>query len=191
MKTRPPGARMDSGFTLVEMMVVIVLFSILTVLAFPAMTDWVRNSRVRAVADVLQNSLRLAQAEALRRSRQTIFTYATVAAPASQSYSVNTVPLMTDDLTTAAATLVETGALSSPNSGVQVAGPTAICFNSLGRLVQNTTAGCPAPNSPTRFNITLAAGGGRPMQVLVSLGGQVRMCDPGKVFSTANPDGCP
>ena len=61
MKTplhRPRGAR---GFTLIEMMVTVVLLSILMALAFPAMNGWIRNSRIRTVADALQNGIRLAR----------------------------------------------------------------------------------------------------------------------------------
>ena len=42
--------------------------------------------------------------------------------------------------------------------------------------------------------VTLAnavAGRDRPLRVLVSLGGQVRMCDPAKILSAAAPEGCP
>ena len=31
----------------------------------------------------------------------------------------------------------------------------------------------------------------RPLRVLVTLGGGVRLCDPAKVLATATPDGCP
>jgi type IV fimbrial biogenesis protein FimT len=40
------------------------------------------------------------------------------------------------------------------------------------------------------FDITNSAAD-RPLRVLVTLGGSVRLCDPAKTLSAAQPDGCP
>jgi type IV fimbrial biogenesis protein FimT len=193
---RPP-ARV-AGFTLIELMVTIVLMAILSALAFPSMTTWIRNTRVRSVSDSLQNGLRLAQSEALRRSRQTVFSLTNSAAPQTsltaaadgRNWSINTVALLTDET----AEFIEAGGLSAAGSDVQIQGPAAICFNSLGRLVVNPGTGvtggnCVAASIPATYNITLT-GADRPLRVLVALGGQVRMCDPARNISTS-PDGCP
>ena len=50
-----------------------VVMALLVGLAMPSMSTWIRNSRLRAASDSLQDGLRLAQAEALRRSRQVVF----------------------------------------------------------------------------------------------------------------------
>lgn len=199
MRPHEPRARRTAGFTLIEMMVTIVLMSILMALAFPSMTAWIRNSRVRAVSDSLQNGLRLAQAEALRRSRQTVFSLTDSASPQTsltavangRNWSINTVQLMTDET----AAFVEGGVLGSAATDVLITGPAAICFNSLGRLVVNgstgvTGADCTAASVPATYDVTLA-GADRRLRVLVALGGQVRMCDREKTLSATNPDGCP
>ncbi|SDJ04665.1 GspH/FimT family pseudopilin [Variovorax sp. OV700] len=198
MKTlihRPRAAR---GFTLIEMMVTVVLLSILMALAFPAMSEWVRNSRIRTVADALQNGLRLAQTEALRRSRQTVFSLTADTNPADgltaavngANWSVNFVPLLTGEET--AATFIEGGGLTGLAPDVRITGPATLCFNSLGRVVDNPAPGtgvaCSA--SAAAYNITIP-NADRPMRVLVALGGQVRLCDPAKTLSNTNPDGCP
>ena len=198
MKTpihRPRSAR---GFTLIEMMVTVVLLAILMALAFPAMSEWVRNSRIRTVADALQNGLRLAQTEALRRSRQTVFSLTADTNPADgltavangANWSVNFVPLLTgeeDD-----ATFIQGGGLTGLAPDVRITGPATLCFNSLGRVVDNATPGtgvaCTA--SAAAYNITIP-NADRPMRVLVALGGQVRLCDPAKTLSDTHPDGCP
>ena len=198
MKTpihRPRSAR---GFTLIEMMVTVVLLAILMALAFPAMSEWVRNSRIRTVADALQNGLRLAQTEALRRSRQTVFSLTADTNPADgltavangANWSVNFVPLLTgeeDD-----ATFIQGGGLTGLAPDVRITGPATLCFNSLGRVVDNATPGtgvaCTA--SAAAYNITIP-NADRPMRVLVVLGGQVRLCDPAKTLSDSHPDGCP
>ena len=195
-------ARM-AGFTLIEMIVTISLMAILTALAMPSMSAWVRNSKVRTVSNAMQDGLRLAQSEALRRSRQVVFSLTNSSAPQTSltavangsNWSINTVPSMSAGETSA---FVEAGVLSAVGSDVQIAGPAAICFNSIGRLVANTSTGVPGATcslptttpSVQQYDITLT-GADRPLRVLVALGGQVHMCDPAKTLSNANPDGCP
>jgi len=191
------------GFTLIEMLVTIVLMSILMALAFPSMSAWIRNSRIRAAGDTLQNALRLAQSEALRRSRQTVFSLTNSATPSTsltavangRNWSINTVRMMTDDAANVAP-FVESGVLATTSSDVQITGPAAICFNSLGRLVVNSdtkvTGGNCTTATATQYDITVSNANAdtRPLRVLVALGGQVRMCDPAKALATY-PDGCP
>ncbi|WP_431126437.1 pilus assembly FimT family protein [Variovorax paradoxus] len=198
MKTPIRWPRAARGFTLIEMMVTVVLLSILMALAFPAMSEWVRNSRIRTVADALQNGLRLAQTEALRRSRQTVFSLTADTNPADgltaaangANWSVNFVPLLTGEENDA--TFIEGGGLTGLAPDVRITGPATLCFNSLGRVVDNATPGtgvaCTA--SAAAYNITIP-NADRPMRVLVALGGQVRLCDPAKTLSNTNPDGCP
>jgi type IV fimbrial biogenesis protein FimT len=194
---RPHAAR---GFTLIELMVTVALLSILMALAFPAMSEWMRNSRIRTVADTLQNGLRLAQTEALRRSRQTVFSLTADTNPADgltavadgANWSVNFVPLLTGEATDT--TFIEGGGLTGLAPDVQITGPATLCFNSLGRVVDNPTPGtgveCRA--AAAAYDITIPnADAGRPLRVLVALGGQVRLCDPAKTLSNTHPDGCP
>lgn len=190
----PPPVR---GFTLVELLVSVTLLSILMALAAPSMSAWVRNSRVRAASESLQNGLRLAQAEALRRSRQVVFSTTTSTNPQSlftaevggTTWSINTVPLLTDET----AEFVEGAVLTSIASDVRIAGPAAICFNSLGRVVANPTPGTGAACAATAeqtYAVDLTPDADRPLSVIVRLGGQVRMCDPAKTLSDTHPDGC-
>jgi len=200
MKTPAHRPRAARGFTLIELMVTVVLMGILITLAFPSMSEWMRNSRVRTVADTLQNGLRLAQNEALRRSRQTVFSLTADTNPADgltaaangANWSVNFVPLLTGESTDP--TFIEGGGLTGLAPDVRITGPATLCFNSLGRIVDNPTPGtgvaCSAATAA--YDVTIPnADRVRPMRVLVALGGQVRLCDPAKTLSNSNPDGCP
>jgi type IV fimbrial biogenesis protein FimT len=204
-----PAFAREAGFTMIEMMVTILLFSILITLGVPTMRTWVSNVKVRSVADALQNGLRLAQTESLRRSRQVVFSltttlptangaFAPVTAAANGSFwSVNVIPELTSDTATDTATeFVQGGALGAATGTVLVNGPAEICFNSAGRLVANTATGmggaCTLPaNSPPMWTYNVSVNGAdHPLQVQVTLGGKVRLCDPSQTLSSTNTYGC-
>jgi len=198
------GMAPANGFTLVELMVTITLLAILLMLAAPSMLDWVRNSKIRAVAEALQSGLREAQSESLRRSRQVVFALTDdkpTAASANfaakdngNNWTLRTLPSMASD---ESSVFVSAGILTDVGSGVTIEGPAAVCFNSVGRLTANTTTnltnvtgGETCSADAATYDIKLP-NADRPLRVLVTLGGQVRMCDPNKTMSDSNPDGCP
>jgi type IV fimbrial biogenesis protein FimT len=191
------------------MVVAMGIFAILVAMAAPVMRTWVCNVKVRSVCDALQNGLRLAQTESLRRSRQVVFSLTNSTTPqtigftavANGNYwSIYTIPSMTDGSETPA--FVEAGVLSN-TTNVSITGQAAACFNSVGRLVTNSSTGvtgvtngptCAQPTSPPTppvltYKVSVT-GADRPLWVEVSLGGQVHMCDPSLTLSTANPTGC-
>lgn len=201
---RASGVASTAGFTLLELIVAIAIFSILVTLAVPTMRVWISNVKVRSTADALQNGLRLAQSEALRRSRQVVFSLTNSTAPQTSltaatngsNWSVNLVPLMTDG--SDAATFIQSGVLgATSSSSVAVTGQAEICFNSTGRLVANAATGvaggtCTLPTTtPPMFtyNVTLV-GADHPLRVEVALGGQVHLCDPSQTLSSTNNYGC-
>lgn len=199
------------GFTLVELIVTFAVLAILTLLAAPSFTDWIRNTQVRSVADAMQNGLRLAQAEAVRRSRLVVFSLTNgqpdlnAAAVANGSnWSIQAVPVAgaaSIDRDNPQLQFVQGGAFGDVASGVTIEGPAIVCFNSEGRLAVGVTglAGlvCPGPADGTTIDYQVSraagqvrAGSDRPLQISVALGGQVRMCDPARKQATATPDGC-
>lgn len=204
----PVASRVHRGFTLIELMVTITLMGLLLALAAPAMLSWIRNSKIRTTAEGLQSGLRQAQAEALRRSRQVSFSLTDSKPTAAVSdieaktdgshWVIHVLPSMA---TVEAAELIESGVITDIGSGVQTVGPATVCFNSLGRLVPNDTAGIkaatggatcsvdPDPAKAVLYEIK-SPNSDRPLNVVVTVGGQVRMCDPKKTFSSTHPDGC-
>ena len=192
--------RLQRGLTLIELMVTIALLALLLGLAAPAFSEWTRNAQVRTVTDALQSGARLAQAEAVRRNRQVVFfltnnaacTATTAPAADGAFWAVRTVPLVAGD----PVATVQCGQIADVAAGVAIDGPTAICFNSVGRQVANTNPGIGSTTCTldadglSTYDIS-ATGGNRPLRVLVSLGGQVRMCDPSRTLSATAPDGCP
>ena len=197
---QPLQARHSRGFTLIELMVTLVLMSLLLGLAAPNFRVWVRNAQVRTVSDALQNGMRLAQSEALQRSRQVVFfltnesdcTTAIAAAMNGVNWGIRTVPMTAGE----SSAVVQCGVLSDVASGVAITGPAAVCFNSMGRQTENSSTGVTSGNCTlavsgvSTYNVA-ATGADRPLRVLLTLGGQSRLCDPARMLSDGAPDGCP
>jgi type IV fimbrial biogenesis protein FimT len=197
----------NSGFSLIEVAVAITIFAILVAMTVPSMKTWIANAKVRAVADSLQNGVRMAQAESLRRSRQVVFALTTSTTPqngytASDNgnyWAISLIPAMTDGTETA--TYIEGGVLGSDSSAnVTITGPAEICFNSVGRLVANAATGVaggncatPAVGNPPKWNYDISMQGtvaDHPLRVEVGLGGQTHLCDRSQTLSSSNPYGC-
>ena len=186
------------GFSLIELMVTLTLLGVLLAAAIPAFGTWTANARVKSVAESIQNGLRLAQTEAVRQNRQTVFALtnetpalgATLVADGS-NWFIQTLPLVAGD----PVRFIQGGTFAK-QSGVGVAGAALLCFNSTGRQVTNTATGlgfdCTAPavaTTPSEFNVTKTGSADRRLRVQVFLGGRIRMCDQDKNIAT-QPDGC-
>lgn len=191
--------RRSHGFSLIELMVIVVILGILSAIGMPAMNTWIANSRVRSTAEQLQNDLRFAQAEARARSRRVALVLtnaapAVGAAPAANGkrWYVQTLPLANSD--EVAGTLLRSSVVAA-QGGVTITASAAICFNSAGRLINDVFSGttsctmAASSASPVEFTVQRTSGD-RPLRVQVGLGGQVRLCDPAKTLSSDNPDGC-
>lgn len=195
-------ARGSRGYSVLELMVVVTCIALALMLAVPSLQGWLVNGRVRIVAEALLNGLRMAHVESVRQSRQTVFMLtndapddpAAAADANGGNWAVRTVPLLTGEATR----FVRGGALAELGTGVSITGSggaESICFNSIGGLVANPDPGpsgaaCAIdPAAPTVTYDIAAPGADRPLRVLVSLGGRIRMCDPAKALAT-NPDGC-
>jgi len=188
------------GFTMIELMMTMTLFGILLLMGIPMLSGTIANSKARSVAESIQNGLRTAQTEALRRSRQTVFVL-TTSAPAANAgavangtnWYIQVLPIVSTE--TVDTPVVDSGSFGNLASGVTITGPAIICFNSMGRLVANSTttaafgAACTVPTGPVTYDVT-KSGANRTYELQVNLGGQVRMCDKSKTLSTTNPDGC-
>ncbi|WP_232042980.1 GspH/FimT family pseudopilin [Ralstonia wenshanensis] len=198
-----PGAR-RRGFTLIELLVTISVFAFLMLLAAPSFTSWIQDAQVRTAAESLQNGLRVAQAEAARRHRQVAMVLTNgapnqgVTAQANgKNWFVTVIPNTTagESYTqTSPSLMVQSGTLGAVAPNAQLTGQAAVCFNSLGRLttLNDGTYNCTIPPSGTvTYNVTNSRSTtARALNVTVSLGGSVRVCDPSKSLSQNSPDAC-
>jgi type IV fimbrial biogenesis protein FimT len=165
----------------------------------------VADAKVRAVAESLQNGLRLAQTEALRRGRQVVFTFTTTANPqvgatgggSGNYWFAQTIPADPSET----AVVVGSGPLTAGSSTVTISGfVVSLCFNSVGRLVTQISTGvagavCLSPIFPSNGLLMWPLTVSMPqadhsLEVEVTLGGQIHVCDPTQTLSATNPYGC-
>ena len=123
MKRVLPPTQSSAGFSLVELMIVVLVIAILSVLALPGFAKWLQNSRTRSVSESTQNGLRFAQGEAARRSRLTTFT------PSGTGWTVT----YTQNSGDSGSTTLQSAAESNLGS-VSISPTTAVSFNSFGRV---------------------------------------------------------
>lgn len=190
------------GLSLIELMVTLTILATLSTAAAPPLAQWAAQARLRAVTEELQNGLRLAQSEAVRSNRQAAFvltnaTPALNAPPVSDgvNWSVRLLTLLTDETASDTVHFLR-GSTAARQAGIALQGPAVLCFNSIGRPVTNAATGlgsnCLAPANaatPTVYKLSSARTDQR-LWVQVSLGGEVRMCDPGQTLSAGHPQGC-
>jgi type IV fimbrial biogenesis protein FimT len=192
--------RGQRGFSLIELVIAITIVALLLLVAVPAMQTWVSDARVRTAAESFQNAVRLAQAEAVKRSRTAVVMLtdgepkldATPAANGTR-WVVRLLERKTSD--SEEESLFVRGGGEASSGEVTVGGDISlICFNAFGqqttiaRADTGVDAACEASDDTA---VSFARSGGRTLKVLVSLGGKVRLCDAQKTFSDSHPDGCP
>lgn len=173
------------GFSLIELMIAVSILGIMSSMAIPSFNEWVADTKTRTMAEVLQNNIRLAQTEALRRGRQVQFflTDATPALAVGTSTNGKNWGIQSMSLTnkSKAEEYIQGGSMAASNPYITVnASSDVIQFNSIGR-VSNV-------NQPVTIQLTNSKGD-RKINITVSLAGGVRMCDPSK-SRTTYVDGC-
>jgi type IV fimbrial biogenesis protein FimT len=175
-----------TGFSLVELLVVVAILAIISGFGVPAFKTWIADAKTRTVAEALQNGLRIAQTEAIRRGVQVQFVLTDSAPNATvTASSITGRNWVAQSMLRAAPGTVDqfiqgANLNAVSNTSLVSASDATVTFNSLGRVVSPTNA----------VTYTLSnADGGRHLNLTLSLAGKIRMCDPDKNL-TNSPDGC-
>ena len=172
----------QSGFSLVELMVVVVVIGVTAAAALPSYRVWIQNTRIRATAESIQNGLQKAKTEALRHNARVNFTL-----NADASWSVACVTpvadLDGDGFDDCPANIESAPAESSGNIAINTdSGNMAITFTNFG--TRDATLAANEFGQITIDMTSMDVADSRDLAVNVGVGGNVKMCDP----NVAAPD---
>ena len=214
--TQPPAAARGrearlsrpscAGFTLVELAVALTVFAMLLALIAPSAVAWIANMEIRATAESIQNGLQKARMEAVRRNQPVRFSLVSTNDPtvmdsscalssnsASWTVSINdpagkcgvalsdtTDPMLVE--TYAAGVYARRVAVSATAADGATAAH-SVTFDGFGRIVGATPL--------AQVDLANAVDGNdfRPLRILISSGGSVRLCDP-RVTAASDPRAC-
>jgi type IV fimbrial biogenesis protein FimT len=202
--------RKQTGFTLIELMIVIVIMGITLALGIPSYTTWIANTQIRTGAESLFNGLNLARTEAIRRNESVQFrfdpafksTWAVCQqdAPATPTF-INCAPNPATPMglnvlharfdqqgsnNVQIGTANAMGAVGTALGAGLGVGATAVTFDGLGRV---QTAAANAVRIDV-LNPKLPPAEMRRLVLQISLSGQVRTCDPDPGLSSTDPRRC-
>jgi type IV fimbrial biogenesis protein FimT len=189
-------ARRHRGVTLIELMVGLTILAFLLLSGAPSLSDWIRNTQIRAAAESMLTGLQHARAEAVRRNTPVRFQLTTTLAndcalsTAGKNWVVNQ----------GADTSPEGGCGSTPSDTVPpyllqknvaanasapitvAASQSAVTFNGFGSQSDTTSPDLKVKAmtidfSPTGGTCLKDNGSTRCLRIEVSAAGQARMCD--------------
>ena len=182
------------GFTLIELMIGLAVFSVLVLIAGPQYADFLGNSQTRNGAENALAGVRRAQAEAVRGNTQVQFTLDTSAAGGWQIMRWNDESLAFD-------TVLQSykWADGAPRTHIDAGGLTTISFDGLGRIIQTGQPlldGTISAQPITQVEITntnVSVGNRRTLRVVVNplTPTGVKLCDTDPDIASTDPRFCP
>ncbi|MFN3618256.1 MAG: GspH/FimT family pseudopilin [Aquabacterium sp.] len=203
------------GFSLIELMVTLAVFGILTMAAIPSISDWLRNTRLRNQAESVLTGLQLARNEAVRRNRPVTFWLVNLPTPgqltanctlasnangwvvsinspangcdAAPSLSVSPMIVKAQVGADGGAGVGITGRRIAADGSVSAA--TSVTFDGLGRTVSSFANNTQMLNRIS-VGYAAAATGDRPLQIDIDASGGARMCDT-TITDTTDARACP
>jgi type IV fimbrial biogenesis protein FimT len=165
------GPRLERGFNLMELLVVIALITVLMMVGMPSFQLFTQNSQTRSGAEGLLAGLQVAKSEAIRRNVNVQMKIVNN----STAWRVN---LSSDpDGPTLMTRAHDEG---STNAEIEITPSDAdtITFSGLGRVTTNSDA------TPSILSIIVDnskipnASDRRPLRVVIPVGGAIKLCDP-------------
>ncbi len=198
------------GFTLIELMIGIAIVAIIMFVALPAFTQFLQNTQIRNAAGSALDGLTLARNEAIRRNTSVQFSFvqgltsscSVTSTALSNSASLSWVVSRADPSgqcnqapsDTTAPYIIQIRSATDGTANVRITSDAgrSITFNGLGRVV---TGGAVTQFTQLTFMNQLgtciyknaSTGTMRCLGILVTAGGQIRMCDP-QVAAPTPPD---
>ena len=203
------------GFTLIEVMISLLVLGVLLALGAPSFAEWLQNQQIRAATEATLNGLQLARATAVQRNVPVRFQFVTdlTAGCSVTNSTVNWVVSIANPASACDAAPDTSGLPNPPAPGIiqihssaegtpnVVSTPvyvppagastpaTTVTFSALGSVI-NPNADGSFPIAKIDFtNPRLAVSAARPLRVVITTGGSIRMCDP--AVTGTDPRACP
>lgn len=171
---RPAG---QSGFSLVELMIGIVILSILAAVAVPSFQQWLQNTQVRNAAESISSGLQRARSEAVSRNTNIEFVLA-----GDSSWVIRI----------AGGADIESRSASEGSKNVTVTLTPAIAdtvtYNNFGGIQTSNLDASPPFTQVDVDSSVLPAADSQELRITIGVGGNVRMCDPNA--PSGNPRAC-
>lgn len=178
---------LQTGISLVEVMVVVFIVGLLIAFGIPSFNTWVQNTQIRTASESIVNGLQTAKNEAIRRN-----SCMQMQMSGKTGWEVNP---CSDPLANPPYAQRSAGEGSAnADVGRQPAASTIVSFNALGRVIN------PNPSDGTNpiarvdvCNPTMVlaqAADARPLRIVIPIGGSFRMCDPSPLLSPTDPRRC-
>jgi type IV fimbrial biogenesis protein FimT len=193
--------RAARGITLIELMATLAIVGILTLLGLPYYGKMIENTQARNAAESIQNGLRAARAEAVRRNAPVRLH---LTSPAGLADWITCLPDPADPgavcaPSTASALRWWSANDGAPNARIGVAGssapnvetplttppPGAVAFDGLGRALVGSAFRIDITSVNTQGNAV-----GQRLVIQISPSGQVRMCDPSPALALDDARRC-
>jgi type IV fimbrial biogenesis protein FimT len=182
----------QNGFNMIEIVVAVSILALLAAAALPGMTDWIRSTRLRGVAETTQSGLHKARTEAMKRNQVVTFWLvsprttikpddgcALASDSAAWVVSVDNpaATCSTAPSSTATPRIVEVFGPGAGAKDIVVAAKasdgtaaTSVSFNGYGQVIRT---GKPLAS----IDLTHVSATGRKLRLQISTSGSVRLCD--------------
>lgn len=175
--------RRVSGVTLIELMIGLAIMALALSLGLPSITEWIQNSQIRTAAEGVLNGLQAARNEAVRRNAAVAFTLTNPGAAGGTGWEI-TLMSGTKIQEKPAGEGTQRAVIS-----VTPVGATTVSFSALGRRLATNQDGSIVLTQIDVDNPAMDAAISRDMRIVISSGGEIRMCDP-NVTDTTDPRKC-
>lgn len=169
----------NRGVTLIELIVGVAILALLFALGASSYSVWMQNTRVRTAAESIQNGLQIARNEAVRRNRYADFTLTS-----DSGWTV-----VVRDPTGGGDETIQTRPAQDGSGSTISTGAITATFNGMGRL-DNAADLVISSTGYAHTDVESDVADTKSLRVQISVGGQIRMCDPDPAVVTGDPRRC-